>query len=97
MLGKQEYFCHQGKDYNKGEKDKYIEKKIIALRQDHIFTKSSKYTQPIKKLECPVKLCVKKIYWFTSYKVGIDTKNSREKINQNFLNDLETLKKKKKN
>ena len=60
MLGKQEYFCHQGKDYNKGEKDKYIEKKIIALRQDHIFTKSSKYTQPIKKLECPVKLCVKK-------------------------------------
>ena len=27
MLGKQEYFYHQGKDYNKGKKDKYIEKK----------------------------------------------------------------------
>ena len=27
MLRKQEYFCHQGRDYNKGKKDKYIEKK----------------------------------------------------------------------
>ena len=27
MLGKQEYFYHHGKDYNKGKKDKYIEKK----------------------------------------------------------------------
>ena len=29
MLRKQEYFCHQGKDYNKGKKDKYIEKKTL--------------------------------------------------------------------
>ena len=46
MLGKQEYFCHQGKDYNKGKKDKYIEKKNV-LKQDHVFTK--KHTQPAKK------------------------------------------------
>ena len=46
MLGKQEYFCHQGKDYNKGKKDKYIEKKNV-LKQDHVFTK--KHTQPTKK------------------------------------------------
>ena len=48
-------------------------------------------------MDCPVKFCVKNIYRFTSYKVGIDTKNNREKINQNLRNDLDTLKKKKKN
>ena len=40
MHGKQEYFCHQGKDYNKGKQDKYIEKKNIALTQDHVFKKA---------------------------------------------------------
>ena len=44
-----------------------------------------------------MKFCIKNIYRFTSYKVGIDTKNNREKINQNLRNDLDTLKKKKKN
>ena len=68
MLGKQEYFCLQGKDYNKGKKDKCIEKKNVALKQDHVFRKSRKNTQPTKKLDCPVKFCVTKIYQFTSYK-----------------------------
>ena len=40
MHGKQEYFCYQGKDYNKGKQDKYIEKKNIALTQDHVFKKA---------------------------------------------------------
>ena len=44
-----------------------------------------------------MKFCVKKIYRFTSYKVGIDTKNNREKINRNLRNYLETLNKNKKN
>ena len=44
-----------------------------------------------------MKFCVKKIYRYTSYKVSIDTKNNREKINQNLRNDFETLKKNKKN
>ena len=29
MFRKQEYFSHQGKDYNKRKKDKYIEKKTL--------------------------------------------------------------------
>ena len=97
MLGKQEYFCHQGRDYNKGKKDKYIEKKNVVLKQDHVFINSRNHTQPTKKLGCLVKFCVKKIYRFTSYKVRIDTKNNREKIKRNLRNDLETLKKNKKN
>ena len=44
-----------------------------------------------------MKFCVKTIYRFTSYKVGIDTKNNKEKINRNLRNDLDTLKKNKKN
>ena len=40
---------------------------------------------------------LKKIYRYTSYKDGIDTKNNREKINQNLRNNFETLKKDKKN
>ena len=48
MLGKQEYFCHQGKDYNKGKKEKYIEKKNVALKAR---SKSRKQT---KILDCPV-------------------------------------------
>ena len=48
MLGKQEYFCHQGRDYNKGKKDKYIEKRNVVLKQDHVFIKSREHTQPTK-------------------------------------------------
>ena len=44
-----------------------------------------------------MKFCVKKVYRFIFHKVGINTKNSREKIHQNLRNDLETLKKKNKN
>ena len=65
--------------------------------KDHVFTKSRKHTQPTKKLDYPVKFCVKRIYRFTSQKVGIVAKNNREKINQNLRNDLKILKKKKKN
>ena len=65
--------------------------------KDHVFTKSRKHTQPTKKLDYPVKFCVKRIYRFTSQKVGIFAKNNREKINQNLRNDLKILKKKKKN
>ena len=83
MLGKQKYFCHQGRDYNKGKKDNYIEKKNVVLKQDHVFVKSRKHTQRTKKLGCPVKFCVKNIYRFTSCKVGFDTKNNREMVNQN--------------
>ena len=44
-----------------------------------------------------MKFCVKTIYRYTSYKVGIDSKNNREKINRNLRNDIETRKKNKKN
>ena len=44
-----------------------------------------------------MKFYVKTIYRFTSCKVGIDTKNNREKINRNVRNYLETLNKNKKN
>ena len=42
MLGKQEYFCHQGKDYNKGKKDKYTEKKKRCFKARSCLYKKQK-------------------------------------------------------
>ena len=97
MLGKQEYFCLQGKDYNKGKKRQIYWEKKRYFKAGSCLYKKKKAHSTKKKLDCPVKFCVKKIYRYTSYKVSIDTKNNREKINQNLRNDFETLKKNKKN
>ena len=72
-------------------------RKKITLKQDHAFTKSIKHTQSNKTTGLFSEVLRWKNYRFTSYKVGIDTKNNREKINQNLRNYLQTLKKKKKN
>ena len=95
MLGKQEYFCLQGNDYNKGKNNKYIEKKKRCLKARSCLYKKQKAHSTNKKTGLSSE--VKKNYRYTSYKVDIDTENNREKINQNLRNDLETLKKNKKN
>ena len=79
MLGKQEYYCHQGQDFNQNKKEMYRKLKIEALKQDHIYKGSRKHTQPTKKMYCPVKFCVKKIYRFTFYKVTCNTKDNEKK------------------
>ena len=80
MLGKQEYFCHQGRDYNKGKKDKYIEKKKVASKQDHVFIKSRNHTQPLKKLGCPMKFCVKKITGLHPARLVLTPKTIEKKL-----------------
>ena len=80
MLGKQEYFCHQGRDYNKGKKDKYIEKKNVVLKQDHVFIKSRKHTQLTKRLGCPVKFYVKKITGLHPTKLVLTPKIIEKKL-----------------
>ena len=94
MLGKQEYYCHQGQDFNQNKKDMYRKHKNEALKQDHIYKGSRKHTQPTKKMDCPVKFCVKKIYRFTSYKVTCNTKYSREKVTKLLREDLKNSKEK---
>ena len=78
MLGKQEHSCHQGKYFGENKKKNYIEQKNRPRKSD-IFAKSRKHTQPTKKMDCPVKFCVKKIFRFTLNKTISDSKDNRSK------------------
>ena len=78
MLGKQEYSCHQGKYFSENKKKNYIEQRNRPKKSD-IFAKSRKHTKPTKKMDCPVKFCVKKIFRFTLYKIISDSKHNHSK------------------
>ena len=45
-------------------------------------------------MDCPVKFCVRNIYWFTSYKVTCNTKHNREKATKFLREDLKISKEK---
>ena len=36
FLGKQEFYCHQGKDFNLNKKEKYFAEKNNQMNSDHI-------------------------------------------------------------
>ena len=91
FLGKKEFCCHQGKDLCAKKKESYVAEKNAAMVKDHVYRKSRKLTQPTKKMDCPVKFCVKKIFRFISYTVSTDTKNNREKLNIKLRNDISCL------
>ena len=78
MLGKQEYSCHQGKYFSENKKKNYIEQRNCPKKSD-IFAKSRKHTKPTKKMDYPVKFCVKKIFRFTLYKIISDSKHNHSK------------------
>ena len=96
VLGKREYYCHQGQDFNQNKKEMHRKQKNEALKQDHIYKASRKHTQPTKKMDCPVKFCFKKIYLFTSYKLTCNTKHNQEKVTQLLREDLKNSKEKNK-
>ena len=94
MLGKQEYYCHQGQDFNQNKKEMYRKQKNEALKQDHIYKGSRKHTQPIKKMDCPVKFFIKNINRFTPYKGTCNTKHNREKVTNLLREDVKKAKRK---
>ena len=49
FLGKQEFYCHQGKDFNLNKKEKYFAEKNNRMKSDHIWKKSRKNIQSSKK------------------------------------------------
>ena len=53
MLGKQEYYCHQGQDFNQNKKEMYRKYKNEALKQDHIY-KGSRKTNKENGLSCEI-------------------------------------------
>ena len=48
------------------------------MKSDHIWKKSRKNIQPTKKMDCPVKFAVKKIFQFTKYLLNDTKKQSRK-------------------
>ena len=75
FLGKQELYCHQGKDFNLSKKEKYFAEKNNQMKSDHIWKKSRKNIQPTKK----EKFVVKKIFRFTKYNLLNDTKKKQKR------------------
>ena len=62
FLGKQEFYCHQEKDFNLNKKEKYFAEKSDQMKSDRIWKKSRKKIQPKKKMDCLVKLAAMKIF-----------------------------------
>ena len=79
---------------NKNKKEMYRKQKNKALKQNHICKGSSKHTEPTKKIDCPVKFCVKKINRFTTYRVTCNTKHNREKVTKLLREDLKNSREK---
>ena len=57
FLGKQEFFCHQEKDFNLNKKEKYFAEKNNQMKSGHIWKKSRKNIQPTKKNRLPDEIC----------------------------------------
>lgn len=90
MLGKREYTCHQGKDRDKTLKEKRMEMKNEERMRDHSYLKRRRHTQSTKKMDCPVKFMVKKIFRFNDV-IHKDSKYNREKLNKRIRNDVNKL------
>ena len=73
-LNTRQYNCHQGKDKNVKIKENHRAKQQAKLCSDHSqYVKTWKWSQPTKKLDCPVKFNVVKIYCFPEFKINKDT------------------------
>ena len=58
-LNTRQYNCHQGKDKNVKIKENHCAKQQAKLCSDHSqYVKTRKWSQPTKKLDCPVKFNV---------------------------------------
>ena len=74
FLGKQEFHCYPGEDFNLNKIEECFAEKNNQMKSDHIWKKSRKNMQPTKKMDCPVKFAVNKIFQFTKYSLQNDTK-----------------------
>ena len=88
FLGKQQFYCHQGKDFNLNKKEKYFAEKNNQMKSDHIWKRSRKNVQTTKKVDCPMKFAVKKIFRFTKYNLLNDSKSNKEKMKKEVKGDV---------
>ncbi|XP_066917540.1 uncharacterized protein [Clytia hemisphaerica] len=73
QLGACQYQCHQGQDFNIGNKKKHK----LKQEQKIEFVKTKKLSKPSKKVGCPVKFDVKKLLKFDGFNVSENTRYLR--------------------
>ena len=82
-LNTRQYNCHQGRDKNVKIKENHRAKQQAKLCSDHSqCVKTRKWSQPTKKLDCPVKFNVVKIYRFPGFKIDKHTSWKRSTISK---------------
>ena len=75
FLGKEDFYCHQGKCFNLNEKEKYFAEKNNLMKSDHIWKRSKPNKQPTKRIDCPAKFEVN----ISIYKIKSKKGNYRKK------------------
>lgn len=79
VLGSQDYQCHHGKDWHANSKKIRKSKKEEMMRR---------LVQPTKKLDCPVTFIVKKVFFYSKYKIEKDTKRKRTDMAKKIKEDI---------
>ena len=79
LLGRQEYQCHQGKDFNYKKKENYKEKKKTQNLLLTIHLQNTENWYRIQKKRCFVVFDTKKLFTFLKYKIPTDTRYNRDK------------------
>ncbi|XP_065657884.1 uncharacterized protein LOC136082459 isoform X2 [Hydra vulgaris] len=68
VLSSKRFDCHHGVDRNSNAKQKYIDAKENQKKFDHWYRGEYVIIQDTKKFECPAKVNIKEIVYFTSLK-----------------------------
>ena len=79
LIGRRDYQCHQGKDFNALRKQKYRNKADERVIVKHNFQERRKIAQPTKKKNCPITFNVKKRFVFPSFIITEDTRFFRDR------------------
>ncbi|XP_046846818.1 uncharacterized protein LOC124456900 [Xenia sp. Carnegie-2017] len=72
-IGTLNYHCHQGEDIDKSTKIKRAKERDENEGHDHTFRKRKKHFQPTKKIGCPSKVYMSRIFKFPQYKVEVSS------------------------
>ncbi|XP_065651150.1 uncharacterized protein LOC136079345 [Hydra vulgaris] len=88
VLSSKRFDCHHGVDRNSNAKQKYIDAKENQKKFDHWYRGEYVIIQDTKKFECPAKVNMKEIVYFTSLKVVNMTNYYKNQVSRDIRNSL---------
>ncbi|XP_021348263.1 uncharacterized protein LOC110447122 [Mizuhopecten yessoensis] len=71
IVGRKVLACHQGKDQEKGRKEKRQKEIQNKGNKDHNFVKKRSLIQPTKKKNCPAKIRIRHVIRFPDFKIDL--------------------------